>query len=157
VTRPLEDGFAPGDHGTTFGGSPPLAAAALAVLDTIAAERLVENAARSATISVRPHGAPGVRDVRGLGLLLGVELRDGDASGVAARLLSEQRVLVNAVTSTALRLCPPLCLTRGDADRAVEALAAVLGDPTPDGARWRPRVAGGRLDPPFKGSAVRCR
>ena len=127
VTRAVEDGFAPGDHGTTFGGSPPLAAAALAVLDAIHAEGLVENAdtvGRHLADALRV--VPGVAEVRGHGLLLAVELRDGDAATVAARLLEERRVLVNAVTPTALRLCPPLCLTHDDADRAVEALAAVL-------------------------------
>ena len=59
--------------------------------------------------------------MRGLGLLIAVELRDGDAGAVAAGC-STRGVLVNAVTPTALRLCPPLCLSTADADRAVEAL-----------------------------------
>ena len=49
--------------------------------------------------------------MRGLGLLIAVELGAGDAAGVARRLLDTEHVLVNAVSPTALRLCPPLCLS----------------------------------------------
>jgi acetylornithine aminotransferase len=126
VARAVEDGFAPGDHGTTFGGSPAIAAAALAVLEAIQQEGLVENADQVGEyLARRLRELPGVAHVRGLGLLLGVELRAGDSATVAARLL-EHGVLVNAVTPTALRMCPPLCLSTADADRAVAALAAVL-------------------------------
>ena len=110
VARNVEDGFVPGDHATTFGGSPPIAAAALAVLDAIEHEGWVENADRIGQhLADRLRAVPGVADVRGLGLLVAVELAAGDAGTVAARLL-DRGVLVNAVTPTALRLCPPLCL-----------------------------------------------
>ena len=127
VTRDVEDGFAPGDHATTFGATPPVAAAALAVLDTIVAEDLIGNAERVGAY-LREHLAsvPGVAGVRGLGLLNAVELGAGDAPGVARRLLDTEHVLVNAVSPTALRLCPPLCLSVADADRAVAAIARVL-------------------------------
>ncbi len=69
---------------------------------------------------------PGVAGVRGLGLLIAVELASGDAPGVARRLLDEEHVIVNAVSPTALRLCPPLVLGVEDADRAVAAIARVL-------------------------------
>ena len=127
VARDVEDGFAPGDHATTFGGSPPIAAAALAVLEAIEVEGLVENAATvGAYLGERLRGLAGVAEVRGRGLLLGVELASGEAPTVARRLQDEAHVLVNAVTPTALRLCPPLCLSHGDADRAVAALGRVL-------------------------------
>ena len=113
MTRALDDGFAPGEHATTFGATPPVAAAALAVLDTIEAEDLLGNAERVGThLRSGCAGVPGVAGVRGLGLLLAVELASGDAPGVARRLLDEEHVLVNAVSPTALRLCPPLVLTR---------------------------------------------
>ena len=92
VARAVEDGFAPGDHATTFGGSPPIAAAALAVLDAIAQEGLVENAEQVGRhLAGRLRALPGVADVRGLGLLLAVELRDGEAGAVAGRLLDAGR------------------------------------------------------------------
>ena len=127
VTRQMDDGFAPGEHATTFGATPPVAAAALAVLDTIVAEDLIGNAERVGThLRERLSVVPGVAAVRGLGLLIAVELGAGDAAGVAGRLLETERVLVNAVSPTALRLCPPLCLGIDDADRAVDSIARVL-------------------------------
>jgi acetylornithine aminotransferase len=127
VTRALDDGFAPGEHATTFGATPPVAAAALAVLDTIAGDDLLGNAERvGGHLRERLALAPGVAGVRGLGLLIAVELASGDAAGVARRLLDEEHVIVNAVSPTALRLCPPLVLTVADADRAVAAVTRAL-------------------------------
>ncbi len=127
VSARLEDSFAPGDHATTFGATPPVAAAALAVLDTIAADGLLANATTVGAHLVAGLSAiPGVAAVRGLGLLLAVELERGDAATVAARLAAERHVLVNAVSSSALRLCPPLCLAVAEADEAIAAVGSVL-------------------------------
>lgn len=126
VARRLATGFQPGDHATTFGGSAPIAAAALATVDAIAEEGLVANAATiGAYLRQALAALPGVREVRGAGLLIAVELVDGDASQAAADLL-ERAVLVNAVSATALRICPPLCLSEQQAEAAVAALSAVL-------------------------------
>ncbi len=123
----VEDGFRPGDHGTTFGGSPPVAAAALAVLDAISELDLVTNAALvGAHLIARLSAIDGVASVRGRGLLLAVELERGAAASVADRLLVDHRIIVNAVTASALRICPPLVLGIGEGDRFVESLAAVL-------------------------------
>jgi acetylornithine/succinyldiaminopimelate/putrescine aminotransferase len=70
---------------------------------------------------------PGVSTVRGLGLLVGVELAGGDARGVAARC-QERGLVVNAVTSTALRLAPSLLVSEAEIDEAVGILAAVLNE-----------------------------
>ena len=127
VTRQSTGGFVPGDHGTTFGGSPPIAAGALAVLDTIEREGLVENARTvGAWLAAELGALSGVASVRGAGLLLGVELAAGDSAGVTARLAAEQRIIVNAITPTALRICPPLVFSREDARRLVDGVAAVL-------------------------------
>jgi len=126
VARRLATGFQPGDHATTFGGSAPIAAAALATVDAIEEEGLVANAATiGAYLRQALAALPGVREVRGAGLLIAVELVDGDASQAAADLL-ERAVLVNAVSATALRICPPLCLSEQQAEAAVAALSAVL-------------------------------
>ncbi len=83
---PLEDGFAIGDHGTTFGGSPAIAAAALAVLDAIEREGLLENARTTGDLLARRLAdVPGVASVRGSGLLRGVEPERGASGEVAAR------------------------------------------------------------------------
>jgi acetylornithine/N-succinyldiaminopimelate aminotransferase len=69
---------------------------------------------------------PAVRSVRGLGLMVGVELVDGDARNVATRCL-DQGLIVNAVTDSALRLEPSLLVSEDEIDEAVEILAGVLG------------------------------
>ncbi len=127
VARRLEHGFQPGDHGTTYGGSPPIAAGALAVLDAVEGEGLLANAEEvGGLLAGLLIELPGVSEVRGAGLMLGVELAAGDAAGVAAGL-RDRGVLVNAVTPTALRLVPPLCLDAEQARLAVAELRAVLG------------------------------
>jgi acetylornithine aminotransferase len=119
-------GFERGDHATTFGGSPPIAAAALAVLEAIEREHLVENArAVGERITQRAAGLPGVDHVRGAGLLLGIELSDAPAAAVADALRA-RGILVNAITPTALRLVPPLCLSQGEADRFCATFEDVL-------------------------------
>lgn len=130
VARRDAHGFQPGDHATTFGGSAPIAAAALATIDAIEREGLVENArVVGDRLRTALGGIAGVAEVRGAGLLIAVELADGDAARVADRLREEQGVLVNAVSATALRLCPPLCLSAAEADRAVAAIRDVLAAP----------------------------
>ena len=121
-----DGGFERGDHATTFGGSPPIAAAALAVLDAIEREGLVENArAVGERISERVAGLAGVDHVRGAGLLLGIELVHAPAAEVA-EVLRARGILVNAITPTALRLVPPLCLSQGEADRFCATFEDVL-------------------------------
>jgi acetylornithine/N-succinyldiaminopimelate aminotransferase len=127
LARDMEDGFTPGDHATTFGGSPPVAAAALAVLRTIEDEDLVGNAERvGSLLADELRATPGISGVRGVGLLIAAELEGGDAAGLAARLLHEHRVVVNAVSGTAIRLCPPLCLTAEQARAGARAIGDAL-------------------------------
>ncbi len=127
LARDMEDGFAPGDHATTFGGSPPVAAAALAVLRAIEDEDLVGNAERvGSLLADELRATQGIAGVRGVGLLIAAELEGGDAAGLAARLLHEHKVVVNAVSGTAIRLCPPLCLTAEQARAGVRAIGDAL-------------------------------
>ncbi|MEZ5342226.1 MAG: acetylornithine/succinylornithine family transaminase [Acidimicrobiales bacterium] len=104
--------FRPGDHATTYGGQPLATAAARAVLDTmkaIDAPGLARAAGQAITDAAL--ALPQVKEVRGLGLLLAIQLNDGiDARAVAARAL-EGGLVVNAVTESALRLAPPLIIT----------------------------------------------
>jgi acetylornithine/N-succinyldiaminopimelate aminotransferase len=117
----------PGDHATTFGGQPLAARAALAVLAVMEQERVDERAARAgARLSEALQKVPAVVTVRGLGLLLAVELAAGiDAKDVAQRCL-DAGLVVNAVTATALRLAPPLLVRDEEIDEAVAILTAVL-------------------------------
>ncbi len=117
-----------GSHGSTFGGNPITAAAALAVLDTIRDEGLLERAKEiehrfTAGIEGLVHA--GISGVRGKGALLGVVL----TADVAAELEAQLRTagfLTNAVAPGVLRLAPPLVLTDGQIDAFVAALPAAL-------------------------------
>jgi acetylornithine/N-succinyldiaminopimelate aminotransferase len=114
----------PGQHGTTFGGNPLAAAAALATLDVIERDGLVEQAASTGALlrgGVLALGHPLVTEVRGEGLLLAIELARPVAARAAAALL-DAGVIVNAVTPSALRLAPPLVLT---AEQVAEFLAVL--------------------------------
>lgn len=119
--------FRAGDHGTTFGGQPLAARAALTVLDVMEAEdvpKRAEAAGRRLTAALR--AMPGIVDVRGHGLLLAAELGpDTDAKAVQNACL-EHGLVVNAVTATALRLTPPLLITDAEIDEGVSRLAAAI-------------------------------
>ncbi|WP_035305161.1 acetylornithine transaminase [Actinokineospora inagensis] len=122
------DLFAPGHHGTTFGGNAVCAAAGLAVIRTIANEGLLDHVATlgkdiSARIEQLDH--PLVSGVRGRGLLLGVGLAR-PAAGAVAAAAAAQGFLVNNVQPDAIRLAPPLILTDDQADEFVAALPAIL-------------------------------
>ncbi len=117
--------FVPGDHGSTFGGQPLALAAAKATLAEM--ERIdAPSAARHAGEHLRSRlvGAPGVRAVRGRGLLLGAEL-DLPAGAVAAAGLVTG-VVLNAVRPDVLRLAPPINISRDDLDLGIDRLIAAL-------------------------------
>jgi acetylornithine/N-succinyldiaminopimelate aminotransferase len=117
-----------GAHGSTFGGNPIAAAAALAVLDTIRDEGLLERAKELEhrfTAGIEGLGHPAITGVRGRGALQGVDL----TADVAAALEGELRAagfLTNAVAAGVLRLAPPLVLSDAQVDAFVAALPAAL-------------------------------
>ena len=119
--------LAKGDHGTTFGGGPVACAAALAVLHTVEQDGLLSAATVLGDhLRTRLEGShPLVREVRGLGLWLGVVLTAPVAAvvEVAAR---EAGFLVNAAAPDVLRLAPPLVVTRAQLDAFADALPGVL-------------------------------
>ncbi len=120
--------LAPGQHGTTFGGNPVAAAAALATVQVIERDGLLANAATvgaSLRRSVDQLGHPQICGTRGEGLLLAVELRAPIAAATQAALL-ERGFIVNAVAPDTLRLAPPLILTTEQADTFVDALPLAL-------------------------------
>jgi acetylornithine/LysW-gamma-L-lysine aminotransferase len=116
----------PGNHGSTFSGSPIVAAAAGATLDVIESENLVENAA-----AVGDHLKSGLealdapRDVRGRGLMLGVEVKRG-ANRHLKHLALDHQILALPAGRTVVRLLPPLVVDESHADATVDALAEVL-------------------------------
>jgi acetylornithine/N-succinyldiaminopimelate aminotransferase len=117
-----------GAHGSTFGGNPIAAAAALAVLDIIRDEGLLERAKELEhrfTAGIEALGHPGISAVRGRGALLGVVLT-ADVAGALEANLRAAGFLTNAVAPGVLRLAPPLVLTDAQVDAFVAALPAAL-------------------------------
>jgi acetylornithine/N-succinyldiaminopimelate aminotransferase len=117
-----------GSHGSTFGGNPISAAAALAVLDTIRDEGLLERAKEIEhrfTAGIEGLGHPGISAVRGRGALLGVVLT-ADVAAALEENLRAAGFLANAVAPGVLRLAPPLVLTDAQIDAFVAALPAAL-------------------------------
>ena len=135
----------PGDHATTFGGNPVTTAAATAVLDTIEADDLLSRArelsdALCAGIDEIAARHDLVTGVRGLGLLLGIELAAPVAADVADAC-HDRHLLVNAVGASTVRLAPPLVLTDQEVALALagieEAVAAVAAQDDPDAVAAR--------------------
>jgi predicted acetylornithine/succinylornithine family transaminase len=125
--REVASAFQPGDHATTFGGTPIATAAAKAVLAEM--ERIdAPAAARRAGVRLmeRIGVVPGVAGVRGLGLLIAAELDEGIDAKVVANACLDAGLVVNAVTPTALRLAPPLNVSDGEIDEAVAILEKVI-------------------------------
>jgi acetylornithine aminotransferase len=122
--------FAPGDHGSTFGGNPVSCAAALAVLDTIADEHLLDNVKRVGehlAVALDGIDSPLVKGSRGSGLWRALVLTEAKAGDVetAAR---QRGLLVNAVKPDAVRLAPPLIVTEAHVDEAMPLLTAAVKD-----------------------------
>lgn len=117
----------PGDHGATFGGNPLACAAALAVIETIETPGFLENVrAVGARIKEEVATWPGVVEVRGHGLMLGIQLEKPIARDIVREAL-ERRLILNATDEQTLRLVPPLILTEAQAESALAILADLLG------------------------------
>lgn len=130
VTDAVAGKQAPASHGTTFGGNPLAAACGSAVLDAIVEERLME---RAATLGDRLLDAwapladlPGVREVRGRGLMLGIDLK-GKPFPVLDRLV-DAGVLALPAGATVVRLLPPLVMSIEETDRLAAAVQSAVGD-----------------------------
>ena len=117
--------FVPGDHATTFGGQPLATSAARVVLEVMEAEDVPARARRAGEYLIESLSKlEGVREVRGLGLLLAVELEQEKRAAEVAAAALDAGLVVNAVTASALRLAPSLLVSEAEMDEAV----AILGD-----------------------------
>lgn len=116
----------PGLLGTTFGGSHLACAAAIAVLETIEREGLVENAARVGEYLLKElHAMPSLKEIRGRGLMIGIEIA-GSGPELRRRLLFERHIFTGGAGASTVRLLPALCLPRELADRFLAALRAEI-------------------------------
>ena len=117
-----------GQLGTTFGGNHLACAAALAVLDVFEEEGLVANADAVGTYLIeqlKALSSPRIKDIRGRGLMIGIDL-DCPHAEVRKPLIYEQHCFTGCAGQNILRLLPPLCLTKQDADDFIERLKKVL-------------------------------
>jgi len=130
-TEKAASGFAPGMHATTFGGNPLCTAAALATLEVMLADGFLEGVQETGAYFMNALAElaakhPVIKEVRGKGLMIGVEMRDAVAP-VLARML-EAGIVCGPAGPNVLRFVPPLIVTRRDVDRVVSTLNAVLGE-----------------------------
>ena len=105
------DLFEPGEHGSTFGGNPITTAAALAVIKTIESKKLLKKVQGQGRLLIQELALiPGVQQVRGAGLLIGIELESGNAREISKKLL-DRGVLVNPANDTVIRIAPALIVS----------------------------------------------
>jgi len=119
----------PGNHGSTFGGNPLVSAAALAVIDTMEKQNLVERAQQLGTqlidkFSAKLASNEHVTDIRGLGLLIGIQL-DTDCAELVMSALDDG-LLINVTAGNVIRLLPPLVMSDAEADQLVDKLCVLI-------------------------------
>jgi acetylornithine aminotransferase len=113
--------------GTTFGGNHLACAAGLAVLDILKSENLIENAAAVGAYAIEKlKNLPGVKEVRGMGLMIGVEFNFSTAA-LRKNLVFEEHCFVGSSSeANTLRLLPPLSISKGDVDILIEKMKRAL-------------------------------
>lgn len=121
--------FGPGNHGSTFGGNPLCSAAALAVVETINTEKLCDNAATQgdymlAAFKEQLADIDIVQDIRGKGLMIGIELKE-PCSELVERI-REQGVLINVASGNVVRMLPPLIINQQQADTIIAAVTTAI-------------------------------
>ena len=115
-----------GQLGTTFGGNHLACSAALAVMDVIEQENLVENAAKVGNYLLQAlKKFPQIKEVRGCGLMIGLEFEE-PIKELRSRLIYDEHVFTGASGTNVLRLLPPLCLSMEEADEFLARFKKVL-------------------------------
>jgi ornithine--oxo-acid transaminase len=130
-TSEIMDVFNPGDHGSTFGGNPLAAAVGIAALEVLIEESLPEKAAQMGEYflaKLQSIQSPHIKEVRGKGLLIGVELHPeaGGARGFC-KALAKEGLLVKETREHVIRFAPPLVITQAEIDWAFERIERVVG------------------------------
>jgi len=130
-SKEMMDVFTPGDHGSTFGGNPLAAAVGKAALDVLIEENLIDQAATLGEYFVkclRNIQSPLIKEVRGKGLLIGIELNNNyPARDVCIRLMNHG-VLTKETHHTVIRLAPPLVINKEEIDSVIDALKDVFAE-----------------------------
>ena len=122
------DLFQPGDHGSTFGGNPVTTAAGLAAINFIETQKILAKVEKQGAELMQELAlVPGVSEVRGAGLLLGIELTTAKASDIATAL-RDAGVLVNAANATTIRIAPALIVTDAQVKKFISIFKKVMND-----------------------------
>jgi acetylornithine/N-succinyldiaminopimelate aminotransferase len=120
--------FQPGDHGSTFGGNPVTTAAGLAAIEFIESKKILNKVEKQGAHLIQELALiPGVKEVRGAGLLLGIELESLKASNVSDAM-REAGVLVNAANATTIRIAPALIVTDAQITKFIAIFKKVITD-----------------------------
>jgi len=125
--------FAPGMHGTTFGGGPLACAVAIAVIDTMRRDRVLEHVREMGEYFLEQLRKLASRhaeivDVRGLGLMVGVELANAETAKQVVAAMMERHILINRTSETVLRFLPPYIIERQHIDQTVQMLDEILSN-----------------------------
>jgi len=122
------DLFQPGDHGSTFGGNPVTTAAGLAAIDVIESKKLLNKVKQQGDYLIQELALiPGIKEVRGAGLLIGIELESLKASEIATAM-RDAGVLVNAANPTTIRIAPALVVTDAQINKFISIFKKVISD-----------------------------
>jgi acetylornithine/N-succinyldiaminopimelate aminotransferase len=139
-----------GMHGTTFGGGPLACAVALAVIDTIEREQLLDHVTAVGTyfheqLEGLAKSHPAIVDVRGIGLMLAAELDSAELAKTVLAEMMKRHILINRTSETVLRFLPPFILQKEHVDEAIAALNQILSEQTATTAAAAPAPGGHNL------------
>jgi acetylornithine aminotransferase len=123
------DAFGPGNHGTTFGGNPLACAVGLSVIDAMEKDKIIDNSAKMgqyllSQLKTALASTNGVVDIRGRGMIIGIEL-DRSCATLVARGLKEG-VIINVTADKVVRLVPPLIFSKENCDLLIKQLTTLL-------------------------------
>ena len=133
VTDEVARAFSPGMHGTTFGGGPLITAVATAVIDTIRQDNLLAHVRDVGDyfleqLNLLADKHPSVNEVRGRGLMIGLELYSAEHAEAVAAAMLDRRIILNRTSETVLRFLPPYILERVHVDHTIRVLDEILSD-----------------------------
>ena len=129
--REIMDVFMPGDHGSTFGGNPLASAVGAMAIAVLLDENLITNAAEMGNYfqrKLREIQSPLIKEVRGKGLLIGLEIYKKYSARTICLKLLEHGILTKETHHTVIRLAPPLIITKEQIDETIDSLQGVLGE-----------------------------
>lgn len=127
--REIMDVFTPGDHGSTFGGNPLAAAVGMKAIDVLLEENLIGHAAEVGEYfqqKLREIQSPLIKEIRGKGLLIGLEINSDQKAHALCLKLLEQGILTKETHHTVIRLAPPLIITKEQIDVALAAIRKII-------------------------------